>query len=400
MKVIERYILRRVFVVFIAALFWTLAIVWTTQVLARIDLVTDSGQTARTFFEIATLMLPSITPMVIPFALIIGIAQTLSTMNTDSELVVMSAAGTPRTSTIKPIMLLAVACSIASFAIDNGVEPYSRELTRQKLAAARADLISLIVQEGTFRKLEDGLYVQIGKRLPDGNLGQIFVADTRDKSLELAYYAKSGTIIEDGPKRLLMMFDGVINRKTAAGEVSVIRFQSYGFDMAEFTNAVGQITMYPKDRTLAYILNPPASDPMYQERPQMFRAEVHKRFTEWLYPIVFALIAIAVVGDARSYRESRIHPLVTAIILALFWRWVGFFTTDGMQSSSWFVGPGYAALAVPAAVSIFFIATNRSLELPISWVDRVVALARRVRRFFSQRWDRLLRRHRPVGSEA
>ena len=37
MKVVERYIMRRAFVVFMAALVWTLAIVWTTQVLAKID---------------------------------------------------------------------------------------------------------------------------------------------------------------------------------------------------------------------------------------------------------------------------------------------------------------------------------------------------------------------------
>lgn len=35
MKVVERYIMRRAFVVFMAALVWTLAIVWTTQVLAK-----------------------------------------------------------------------------------------------------------------------------------------------------------------------------------------------------------------------------------------------------------------------------------------------------------------------------------------------------------------------------
>ncbi|TIU17956.1 MAG: LPS export ABC transporter permease LptF, partial [Mesorhizobium sp.] len=60
MKVVERYIMRRTFVVFLAALVWTLAIVWTTQVLAKINLVTDSGQSALTFFEVASLILPSI----------------------------------------------------------------------------------------------------------------------------------------------------------------------------------------------------------------------------------------------------------------------------------------------------------------------------------------------------
>ncbi|TIU03928.1 MAG: LptF/LptG family permease, partial [Mesorhizobium sp.] len=71
MKVVERYIMRRALAVFLAALIWTLAIVWTTQVLARIDLVTDSGQSALTFFEVAALIIPSIIPIVVPFALVV-----------------------------------------------------------------------------------------------------------------------------------------------------------------------------------------------------------------------------------------------------------------------------------------------------------------------------------------
>ncbi|HEU4986203.1 MAG TPA: LPS export ABC transporter permease LptF, partial [Rhizobiaceae bacterium] len=53
MKVVELYIMRRTFGIFLATLVWVLAIVWTTQVLNRIDLVTDSGQSAATFFLVA-----------------------------------------------------------------------------------------------------------------------------------------------------------------------------------------------------------------------------------------------------------------------------------------------------------------------------------------------------------
>ena len=89
MKVIERYIFRRTLMLFCASLVWTLAIVWTTQILARINLVTDSGQSAMSFFEIAALILPSVLPVVMPFAAIIAIAQTLTVMNNDSEMVVI-----------------------------------------------------------------------------------------------------------------------------------------------------------------------------------------------------------------------------------------------------------------------------------------------------------------------
>ena len=78
MKLLEKYILRRVGQMFLVALLPVLAIIWTTQVLARINLVTDSGQSIGSFMKLATLILPTIIPIVLPFALVIGITQTLA----------------------------------------------------------------------------------------------------------------------------------------------------------------------------------------------------------------------------------------------------------------------------------------------------------------------------------
>lgn len=389
MKVVERYILRRTLEVFAAALFWTLAIVWTTQVLARIDLVTDSGQSALTFFEIATLILPSIIPIVIPFALIIAIAQTLSVMNADSELVVIAAAGSSRSAVIRPIIALALVASVLSFAVDNGVDPYARERGRQLVAAARADLLSLVIQEGTFRKIDEGLFVQVGERLPDGQLGSIFVADSREEGIDLVYYAKKGSVVESDDKSLLVMADGVVHRKTPGGEVSIIRFTSYAFDLSAFSTSDGKITMYPKDRTIGYLLNPDPNDDIYQKKPQSFRAELHRRFSEWTYPLVFALIALAVAGDARSHREARINPLITAVTIALFVRWLGFFTTNQAQSSAAFTPFVYAVPIIASAVSIWFIRSNRTMELPISWAERLVAIGRNASDRLAKLWQRL-----------
>src|SRR4029078_10635988 len=96
--------MRRALAVFLAALVWTLAIVWTTQVLAKIDLVTDSGQSALTFFEVGALIIPTIIPIVVPFALVVAVAQTLSVMNSDSELAVINAAGSSRRRLVRRVM--------------------------------------------------------------------------------------------------------------------------------------------------------------------------------------------------------------------------------------------------------------------------------------------------------
>ena len=67
---------------------------------------------------------------------------------------------------------------------------------------------------------------------------------------------------------------------------------------------------------------------------------------------MFALIALAVAGDARSHREARIHPLVTALTIALVVRWLGFFVANQAQTVPLFaigvygVPIGFSAIAV------------------------------------------------------
>ena len=390
MKVIERYIFRRALMLFCAALAWTLVIVWTTQILARVNLVTDSGQSAMSFFEIAALMLPSVLPAVMPFAVVIATAQTLATMNNDSELVVISAAGGSKMAIIRPVMLLAVLASLVSFAIDNGIDPLARQRGRELIASARADLLSLVIQEGTFRKIEDGLFIQIGERLADGRLGGIFVADSRTEGTDLVYYAKFGNIIENGDETLLIMQDGEIHRKLPGNDISVIRFLSYAFDLSLFTASSGTPRLYPKDRSLPYLFNPDPDDAVYQRNPQSFRAELHRRFTEWAYSIVFALIALAVIGNARSHRESRINPMVTAVTIALLVRWMGYVAANQVQAAPGLWPVVYAIPAVFAAISIWFIATNRTMELPVALADRLISGLRLLgdRMMFMRFWRR------------
>ena len=126
MKVIERYIFGRAFVLFLGSFSATLAIIWITQALTRVNLITTNGQSVLTFLEISTLTLPSIVPEVLPFAVAIAVAQTLVTMNGDSELVVINAAGSPRSAVMRPILLLALVASLLSFVVTNVFDPYAR----------------------------------------------------------------------------------------------------------------------------------------------------------------------------------------------------------------------------------------------------------------------------------
>lgn len=376
MKLIERYILRRASLMFVATLLPLLGIVWVTQALSSINLVTDSGQSIFAFVKLATLILPSVIPIILPFALVIGVSQTLTVMNADSELTVLNSAGSSRTTIIRPIMILAVAMSLVSFAVDNFVEPYSRMAVRKMIATAHADMLSSVVQENTFRKITDGLYVQVAERRNSGVLHGLFVADNRDPRFEMVYYAREGAV--DETSSALVMKDGEVHRKLPDGNVSIIKFESYAFDLADLSQSTGTSNIRAKDRDLAYLFSPDPEDPQYKNNPGSFTAELHRRFSEWLFPMVFGLIALVVSADARSHREARMHPMITALLTALFVRWASFYASNNAEESVYFIPIMYLIPALTAALAIRYLARNKSLELPATLGDRLAELRDRL----------------------
>ena len=90
---VERYVIRTAAYAFLAGLTALTGIVWVTQALRQIDLITNKGQSLLVFLSITGLTTPSLVAIIAPVALFAGVIYCLNKLNGDSELVVMSAAG-------------------------------------------------------------------------------------------------------------------------------------------------------------------------------------------------------------------------------------------------------------------------------------------------------------------
>ena len=335
----------------------------------RIDLVTDSGQSALTFFEIAALILPSIIPIVMPFALVIG-----GGPDADGD---EHRFGTGRDqcgrqlalATIRPVMLLAVAASVFSFAVDNGVDPYARQRGRELVAAARADLLSLVIQEGTFRKIEDGLFIQIGERLAGRPAGRhLRRRFARPKASTSSTTPRPAASSERDDKNVLVMNDGEIHRKLPGGDISVIRFTSYAFDLSAFSAAAGKPKLLSARTARSPICSTPIpTTPMFKQNAAIVSRRVAPAIHRMALSHCFRSDRAGGGRRRAVASRGRINPLVTAVTIALFVRWLGFFAANQSKSTP---GSGRSSIRVPigvAAIAIWFIPTNRTMELPVAW---------------------------------
>lgn len=362
MKILELYIFRRAFQMFLVTLIPVLTIIWTIQVLGRINLVTDTGQSMGAFVTLASFILPTIIPVVLPFAIVIGISQTLNAMNNDSELAVIDAAGSARSVIYRPVMILAITMAALSFLITNFVEPVARVKAREMVAAAYADLLSSVIEEKTFRSIEDGLYVQISERHSGRVLTGIFMVDYRDPNMDLIYYAREGSIAEDG--KTLTMRDGEVHRKNPQGRISVVKFVSYAFDLSSMSESTDGSPVFASDRSLSFLLHPDPTDKTFLASPGSIRSELHRRLSDWMLPVVFALISLVIAGGARSSRRARLHPMVSALILCFALRWLTFYITNMTKNTASAVPLVYAVPAAFGLAAIYMLATNRQPAMP------------------------------------
>ncbi|WP_254493807.1 LPS export ABC transporter permease LptF [Bartonella sp. B1099] len=365
MRIIEFYILRRVFVLFSSVMIAAVGVSWTVQILARINFLTTSKQTLLTVLQFSLSLVPSVIFLVIPFALVIAVTTTLSAMNQDSELAVINASGFPKSTVWKPILLLAIVASCISFSIANFVVPQARLHMRQMLANAHFDLINLFISEGSFQKLANNLYIEIGERNPNGTLERLFIADQRDPKTDLFYYATKASIISNQNGRFLILNNGEIERVNHQNNsVSIVQFSAYTFSLGEFIPSDKKPTLYPKDRSLSYLQNPDPKDPYYQRKPLQYKAEFHRRLTQWLYPIVFSLIALAAAGNVCSHRQARHLANFLAIAFSFLVYWIGYFFAEKAKNDLAYI-PLLYITPIGTSIFVFFILlTNHKIGLP------------------------------------
>lgn len=372
---IERYIFRRTLGLTVASLGLVTMIVLTTQSLLYINILTQSGQSLLTFLKLALTLVPAMVMIVMPFALLLGAANTLNRMNGDSELSVLEAAGAGKKILVRPILTIAAAATVISLAISLFVDPWSSAIRHELRVAAGADLIGIAIQSGSFRRIDENLYVQIAEQYSGGTLGGIFIADRRDPDVELIYYAQTGRLTRIDDRTLIMMNGGEIHRRNLeTGDVSIISFVSYAIDMSRFGPARSLTRFGPGDWSTAELLDPDPNNEFARNRPEEIRAEFHKRFSEWLYPPAFALIAIFFVGAARPNREERVWGMMVVFSAAFLLRGAGFVATN---SSGISLAAAVACYALPlgaiAALAVL-LAYGRSLVVPLAVIERTDAI--------------------------
>ncbi|MDO8534276.1 MAG: LptF/LptG family permease [Xanthobacteraceae bacterium] len=301
-----RYILFTTGGAFVAVLVVLTSMIWLTQALRRFDLLTSQGQSLKIFAIVTGLSLPTLVLVTAPIALFIAVAYTLNKLNTDSELVVMSASGVSPWQIFLPPLLLSIAVATISFMIATDLSPRSLRVLRDQLMVVNADIVTNVAIPGRFTSIERGLTFHVRERGPGGVLLGIFINDARNAAESTTYLADRGRLVNSEGGLFLVLEQGSMQRGGGAGKTaSMVEFERYAFDMSQFGAASATAINKPGFRNLSELIWPPADDPVYKADSGRFRVELHKRLSTPLYPLAAFVVAFAFLGSPRTTRQSR-----------------------------------------------------------------------------------------------
>jgi lipopolysaccharide export system permease protein len=271
---------------------------------------------------------------------------TLDRMNGDSEIIVMTAAGATVWRICRPLIALALIVSMLILLVNVFINPACMRALRDLITQVRADLISQVLQPGRFSSPERGLTFHIRDRSQDGELQGLLFHDERDSKQVMSYLADRGRILSNDQGSFLIMFDGYVHRYNAKDKdksVQIIAFDQNIVDLSKFTEGDRQRNkLEPKQMPLMSLINPPPEDEVTDKEYGLLRYELHDRLATPLYPLAFIFLAIALMGQARTTRESRWGQILTVFGLAVAIRVAGITAGNLVTLNAWAVILVYA----------------------------------------------------------
>jgi lipopolysaccharide export system permease protein len=306
LRILDRYILREVFISWLAVTGVLLAILITNQVASVLARAAESGYPRGVVLELIGLAVVQNVSVILPVGLLLGVVLALGRLYHDSEMTAAQACGARPRTVMLPVLGFTVVLTVAIAVLSLQVAPAAtgRVLTLRS-EALRAGQFAPIAA-GSFRTFGGGstvVYAQATDK--DGTLERVFVQRDRGDHLEVALAQRAThAYSEDGNLQVITLYDGE-RYEGVPGErkFRIVRFAQNTIPVR--LPATGDVTG----------LESIPSATLLRSSDRKQRAEFHFRLA---FPLMALVLAIVGVPLARLRPRQGRYARVGFAVLIFF----------------------------------------------------------------------------------
>lgn len=381
---IDRYVFRTTITAFVVVLVSLTALIWVTQALRDIDLMTNRGQSIFVFVGITGLLIPMLVLIIAPIALFIATAYVLNKLSNDSEIIVMNASGMSPWLLFRAFIPVVAVVSLLLFVTAAYFAPKGLRMLRDWVTQVNANLVSTIIQPGRFVTIMTDVTLHIAAREPNGQLRGVFLDDRRNPAERITVIGDRGDLVENQQGTFLVLRSGTIQRLEAQRrDPAIVTFDRYAVDLSQFSRTPSVVSYSTHERYLWDLLFAGRQDDGANTRPGELRAELHDRLMAPVYPLIFVIIVFAYLGAPRTNRQSRAISLVGAAAATLVVRMIGFISIIFGVNYPAFLAAQYVAAVAAIGGGLYVIRRGIILEPPAFVLNSISMVTERFARRFA-----------------
>ncbi|MFL2810604.1 MAG: LptF/LptG family permease [Paracoccaceae bacterium] len=333
---------------------------WINRSLGIFSNLIGDGQSTIVFFELIFLFLPQVVAIILPIAALAATIFIINRMSSESELVILDAAGLSPFAILKPFVYFAFLTSILTAILSLYLVPISRSQMDFRTEMISKDIISKLISDGSFLHPVKNMTIFVSSVNTNGELEDIFIHDQRSKDRDLTYVATRAVLVKENEKSHLILFNGLLQTlDIKSNTLSHIGFESLTYKLAQLNSTeekqmsnidnYGIIELLKADQTLQKLL---------KKSKSRLQFEAHDRLLKPLHCFLYVLLS-AVIMCIGSYSRFGLVPQIFFSILIV----LGFniLTTNGLvllrkDSSNWIFG----YLPVILGFIIFYLLLTRA----------------------------------------
>src|SRR5712691_2191207 len=319
MTSLDRYILRQCFAMMLFVTAALSAAVWLAQSLRLVDLIVNRGLSVALFSYLAVLILPRFLDIVLPIGAFIAVLFVFNRLTSESELVVMRAAGLGPLVLARPVFVLAGIAFLVLMSLSAYFLPASNREFKDLQFEIRNRFVSALLQEGAFTTISEKLTIYIGGRNERGEVIGLLINDNRDPQQPVTILAEQGAFANTAEGSRIIMVNGSRQRfDRATGKLSILKFDRYTLDLAMLRDAPVVRFRDGQERFLGELFWPPAD--LDRSTRDSFLVEGHQRLLLPLSVFSFVMIPLACLLPGELNRRGQLSRVLLAIGLALFFQ--------------------------------------------------------------------------------
>ena len=208
-------------------------IIWITQAVRLLDLIGEEGNSIKTYFLYIFSIMPKIFSRIALIIFFVSLVVTISKFEDHNELRALWFSGLEKKKFINFLIKSSLIFILILIIIRCFVVPFFSNYSRYLLLNTGVGAIGPLLKQNNFNNPLKKITIYVGKKNQINELEDIILFED-NADIKKTIIAKSGAVVNDNNKNLLVLVDGSIQEERKDKKISILDFDKTTLDLSQY----------------------------------------------------------------------------------------------------------------------------------------------------------------------